>query len=291
MRSSNINHLTILPIRLRLVFAVLVALGLTVGCDSGSGNNSTMQQSATNTDDQASGSGEGADPVDNENPDSNETENPDDLGMENPDGMPDITNTEFEAMYRATFNATWSSVTHPTNFPGDPHFSPLHGAVHGAQTVLWSRGDIATDGIELMAETGDTTLLDSEAQFAVDEGRALSVVYGGSISLSPGSVSVEFLVNRTHPQITLVSMLAPSPDWFVGVDGAMLLGDDGTFIDAITIDLRLYDAGTDNGQEYTSADEDTQPRSPITLVNSFPSQTPFIDGEPGVGQLVIEKIQ
>jgi len=86
-------------------------------------------------------------------------------------------------------------------------------------------------------------------------------------------------------------MLAPSPDWFVGVNGAMLLGDDGVFIDTLTIDLLLYDAGTDNGQEYNSADEDTQPKSPISLVNSFPSQTPFIDGEPIVGQLVIEKTQ
>ena len=27
------------------------------------------------------------------------------------------------ARYRVTFQATWSAATHPTNFPGNPHFS------------------------------------------------------------------------------------------------------------------------------------------------------------------------
>ena len=246
-------------------------------------------------------SGEGDDQTQGENGGENEAGNNQsgetdsgDTGDNNPDGEdPDGADvvTEFEAMYRATFEASWSVNTHPLNFPSDPHFSPLTGAVHSAQAVLWSRGDIASPGIEVMAETGGTSLLLSEIQSVIDEGRALSSVEGGGISTSPGSTSVEFLIDRSNSRITLVSMLAPSPDWFIGVNGLELIGADNEFISGVTVDLRLYDSGTDTGARFDSADEDTVPKSPIDLVSSDASDSNFLNGEPVVGRLIIEKMQ
>ncbi len=60
----------------------------------------------------------------------------------------------FNARYQVVFVADWSVNTQPVGFPGNPHFSGLIGATHGADIHLWEMGDLATPGIKLMAETG-----------------------------------------------------------------------------------------------------------------------------------------
>ena len=68
------------------------------------------------------------------------------------------------AQYRVTFQATWSASSHPSQFPGDrAHFSPLIGGVHNSEVSFWDAGQIASDGIENMAEIGAVSPLDSEA--------------------------------------------------------------------------------------------------------------------------------
>lgn len=200
----------------------------------------------------------------------------------------DVANNEFEAVYKATFNATWSTDNHPTNFPSNPHFSPLTGAVHSVQAVFVQIGDLASPGIEDMAETGGTGTLLAEFRSVVDEGRALSAIEGGGIQTSPGSTSVEFLVNRDNPFVTLASMLAPSPDWFVAVSGQKLIDQNGEFFPSLVIGLTLYDAGTDSGTRFTSDDEDTVPKEGISLVSSFQSDTDFMNGLPFVGTITFE---
>ncbi len=84
-------------------------------------------------------------------------------------------------------------------------------------------------------------------------------------------------------------MLAPSPDWFVGLHNFQLY-DGSNFIGDITVDAVLYDAGTDSGVSYTSGNIDTQPRDPILSVTSDPQDTSFVDGLPSVGQITIERL-
>ena len=54
-------------------------------------------------------------------------------------------------------------------------------------------------------------------------------------------------------------MVAPSPDWFLGVNSLSLL-EEGSWVDSVVIELFAYDAGTDSGAIYTSPDEATDPR-------------------------------
>jgi len=211
-----------------------------------------------------------------------------DVGSSVDGGIPVV--PAFEAMYRATFVAIWSVDTHPINFPDNPHFSPLTGAVHSEQAIFWEMGQNATDGIEQMAETGAPSILLTEVQAVIDEGRALAAIQGVGIEVSPGSTSVEFTVNRDYPLVTLVSMLAPSPDWFIGVNSLQMIDESGEFRPLITVDLSLYDSGTDGGTRYTSVDQEIPP-SPIDLVNSFPLDSDFQGGQPSVGQLTLELIQ
>ncbi len=179
------------------------------------------------------------------------------------------------ATYTVTFESTWSIGTHPDDFPPDPHFSGLIGAAHDATTTLWEPGELASPGIESMAETGSKALLESEVNDLILAGSAFAVLSGGGIGTSPGSVALTFDLNTDYPLVSLVSMLAPSPDWFVGVNSLALFdGADWSPLEEIT--LFTYDSGTDSGTMYTSPDADTQPAEPIALIDGYPF---FYDGD------------
>jgi hypothetical protein len=201
----------------------------------------------------------------------------------------DNSSNSSSARYRLTFTATWSQNTHTLNFPGNPHFSGLVGALHNEQVIFWEPGQIATPGIQSVAETGGKSNILPEVQTAIDAGSALSIINEGGIGTSPGSTSIEFEVNQDYPQISLVSMLAPSPDWFVGIRNYSLLID-GEFVENASIDLVLYDSGSDNGVRYQSLNSPTEPASPIGRVNSEAQDSPFADGEPIVGSFTIERL-
>ena len=173
------------------------------------------------------------------------------------------------ATYRVTFEATWSAGTHPTDFPPGPHFSPLIGATHSADVAFWAEGGMATPGIRSMAETGGTSALATEVTEAITAGMADRVLLSGGIGTSPGEVTLTFDVRRDRPLVTLVSMIAPSPDWFVGVHDLSLRAADA-WRDEVTITLVAWDAGTDSGPTYTSLNQATQPAAPIQRIQDGP---------------------
>lgn len=174
--------------------------------------------------------------------------------------------------YEVTFQSTWSQVTHPIDFPPNPHFSGLIGGTHNDQVSFWSEGTLASPGIKNVAELGSKTVLRQEVLDAVAAGTAWSVLSGGGIFVSPGSVSLTFDIDDAYPLVTLVSMLAPSPDWFVGVTG-LSLRENGEWIPQIALDLHVYDAGTDSGPTYTSPDQPTVPPVPVFELTTGP----FVD--------------
>ncbi|MEO0558795.1 MAG: spondin domain-containing protein [Bacteroidota bacterium] len=173
-----------------------------------------------------------------------------------------------EASYSVTFASTWSAATHPDGFPGNPHFSGLVGATHNSGTTLWEVGGKATAGIESMAETGSKSALLTEVNALVGSG-AGAALSGGGIGLSPGNVALTFSATESHAYVSLVSMLAPSPDWFVGVNG-LALRDANGWIAEITVPLFVYDSGTDSGPAYTSANQDTDPAEDIFRIEDAP---------------------
>jgi hypothetical protein len=188
--------------------------------------------------------------------------------------LPEITMTPTEtpaasAQYRLTFEATWSDVTHPVDFPPNPHFSGLIGATHGPAARLWEEGGTATPGIKNMAETGGKSPLDSEIDLLIGDGSACATISGGGINPSPGAATVTFTVNQDCPLVSVVSMIAPSPDWFVGVSGLSLL-ENGAWIEQRVVELFPYDAGTDSGNSYTSPNEPTGSPEAIYKIEAEP---------------------
>ena len=176
--------------------------------------------------------------------------------------------------YEVAFDATWSSQTHPQAYPPGAHFSGLIGGTHNQNASFWQEGLLASEGIERMAEVGSKSPLSQEVEAAISAGEAYSVISGAGI-LSPASTSTQFEVSATHSLATVVSMIAPSPDWFVGTSGVNLRLD-GRWLPQVVVDLMPYDAGTDSGPDFRSPNDDTNPAEPIHEITG----TPFQSGTP-----------
>jgi len=181
------------------------------------------------------------------------------------------------ATYSVTFMTVWDDQTFPTNFPAGRHFSGVIGATHNAQVVFWEAGQLASAGIEDMAENGGKQQLGDEIDVAIAAGTAEILLSGGGIPDTTDTVEFQFDITTDYPLVTLVSMVAPSPDWFVGVDGLSLRAQ-GDWEDSITVELAVYDAGTDDGLSFNSADADTNPQGVITRLSSAAVDTDFLDG-------------
>ena len=168
------------------------------------------------------------------------------------------------ATYTITFTGAWTAEATPGGVPDGAHFSPLIGGVHNADVAFLEAGGQATPGIESMAERGRTATLTEEIQAA--GANALSVLRKDSGPGATASDTFEAVtVTADHPRITLLSMIAPSPDWFVGVFGLSLLDAEGNWADALTVNLYPWDAGTEGGDDFSFDNAATVP--PGTIVS------------------------
>ena len=171
------------------------------------------------------------------------------------------------ARYEVVFDANWHETTHAV--PPNPHFSRLIGGTHDARVTFWAEGAIASEGIKRMAEIGAQAPLDEEVLAAVAAGTAQHLLAGREQPANPGATRLEFEAGRDHPLVTLVTMVAPSPDWFVGVSGLPLL-ENGSWVAEKEVALLPWDAGTDSGTTFVAADRPTRPRQPIARITGPP---------------------
>lgn len=177
------------------------------------------------------------------------------------------------ATYTVTFTGAWTVEATPGGVPDGVHFSPLIGGVHNADVAFLEAGGKATPGIESMAERGRTATLTEEIEAA--GANALSVLRKES---GPGATATDSFesvtVTADHPLITLLTMIAPSPDWFVGVFGLSLLDAEGAWIETLTVNLYPWDAGTEEGDDFSFDNAATVPHGTIT---SLRGASPFSD--------------
>ena len=126
------------------------------------------------------------------------------------------------ATYRVTFEGkfTASALASGVSVPSGAHFTTLIGAVHNGNVTFWSSGAIASAGVEGVAELGNTGTFKSEIKANMN---AVAVIEKSLPSGGTPTATVDFTVTTAHPLVTLLTMIAPSPDWFVGVSGLSLL--------------------------------------------------------------------
>lgn len=136
-------------------------------------------------------------------------------------------------------------------------------------------------GVPHRAATTSTLLAELAADSDVGD-----VTTGRGIS-GPGTEVIEITLDQSDGHLSLVTMLAPSPDWFVGFS-ALQMYDSSAWIDRIVLDLQPYDAGTDSGARFVSVNADTQPPQVI----SGPRDSQFVAAvnEGRFGYVVIERV-
>lgn len=194
------------------------------------------------------------------------------------------------AIYTVTFDSNWSQETHPHpngSLPNSAHWSRLVGAIHNNEISFLTMGELSTQGIENIAESGSNGAFNNEVNNAITAGTAIEYIDLGDLDSDLGQITGTIQATTEHSLISLISMIAPSPDWIIAIDSIALLNDADEWEEEISIDLYPYDAGTDNGTDYTSGNSDTNPAQPIS---SLQGVAPFSSEKIGTITLSLDEV-
>ena len=169
------------------------------------------------------------------------------------------------ARYSVTFTALWTTADHGP-VPSGAHFTTLAGAAVNADADLWTPGELASPGLERLAELGQTSTFLTEIAAATEVGDAGEGVTSRGTE-AVGTSVFEVAVSRDLASFTFASMIAPSPDWFVGLSEFALLDDEGRWVeDTGDVGLSAWDAGTETGNRFSLDGRDTDPPQSIRLL-------------------------
>ena len=170
------------------------------------------------------------------------------------------------AKYQVVFTPLWTKANFPFEYPDTslihkPHFSGLIGTAHNASYNLFKDGVAPTPGLERLSEMGKHDPLDAEINAAIAAGNALALSESGPLKDFSQTANTEVAVDDAHPMVSLVAMIAPSPDWFAGVSDVNLI-ENGAWTANKTVDFYAWDSGGDDGTTYLADDVDTSPKKP-----------------------------
>lgn len=182
-----------------------------------------------------------------------------------------------EASYRVTFTARWTSEIHDP-VPASAHFTTLVGAATNGRANLWAPGELASAGLENVAELGQTGQFLNEIGAAMADMTAAAPVTSGGTG-STGTSVFELNLSRDMPLFTFASMVAPSPDWFVGLSEFSLLDKHGGWIgDTGHMNLAVWDAGTETGNRFSLSGTATNPPQPIGRLTAQVGDVDIVNG-------------
>lgn len=181
--------------------------------------------------------------------------------------IPAIASAQDTTTYDVKINAIWTAQSHPLDYPSSAHLSGFVAATHNKSYALFTDGGTATKGLETLSETGNGGPLSEEAKAAMAKGKVGDIASTGPLFTFPGKLAFKIKADKAHSRLTFAAMVAPSPDWFTGASGVSLLKD-GKWANELKVTLYAWDAGTDSGTSYGSADADTQPRQSVRMNTS-----------------------
>jgi hypothetical protein len=167
------------------------------------------------------------------------------------------------AEYLIVVKSRWTKAEHPFEWPAAAHFSGVIGASHSTAYSIFKVGTPPTPGLENLSEQGKHTPLDNEIRAAIAAGRAGELFESGPLHNFADSIVTSVNVDDSFPLVSLVMMIAPSPDWFTGVSDVNLV-ENGAWVTSKTLDLVAYDSGGDDGTTYLAPDMDTNPKKPTS---------------------------
>ncbi|TCK18909.1 spondin N [Thiogranum longum] len=129
-----------------------------------------------------------------------------------------------------------------TNLTNGIYYTPLLVSTHNGNTDLFEPGEPASASLQAMAEGGDISglisdLKTADADISADPAEGL---------LGPGETATAYL--KTHKRnryLSIVAMLLPTNDGFMGLDAQRIPKRRGTY----TYYINGYDAGTEANSE------------------------------------------
>ncbi len=180
-----------------------------------------------------------------------------------------------EARYSIEVTGKWSLPDFTV--PAGVHFTNFAGMVHNQKSFLWQEGKLASIGVENVAETGSISVLLLEIDTMIEKNTALSLV----LFTPPGATTVKkatISCNSNYSYLSLVSMIAPSPDWMVGISNLNLYRNQNWLTDT-TLNLFVYDAGTEDGDVFGYNNPATTPQQNIVRLEAAKA-TVLFNGNP-----------
>lgn len=189
-----------------------------------------------------------------------------------------------------------------TNVTNNQPLSPLLLVLHGSEYQPVVSGQSASIGLEVLAESGNNTMMMSEAISA--DATAIS----GEGLMLPGA-SEQFEVTSDEMQLSLISMLVNSNDAIATIEGLKL--DKIVLGESHTVYAIAYDAGTEGNSEAASdipgpaggGEGYNVVRDDVDVVHIHPGILSQADGNPSstldeshrfsspIAKVVIERVQ
>jgi len=150
------------------------------------------------------------------------------------------------AVYAQKVTVTVQNLTHGS------HFTPLLVAAHNKSIQLFKSGTKASAALQAMAEGGNTSGLKT----ALDGGGANYDSASGLLAPGDSFTTVQINTDGTdNTLLSLVGMILPSNDGFVGISNWKIPSKVGTY----TVNALAYDAGTEANDELLGLDNPGMP--------------------------------
>jgi hypothetical protein len=129
-----------------------------------------------------------------------------------------------------------------TNLTQGIYYTPILIGAHNSDTSLFSTGEMASESLQMMAEGGDISGLSMMLS-----NESADMVENPAEGLLAPTMSTSTTLNTTdgNMYLSLVAMMLPTNDGFVGLDSWMIPTEAGTY----TMTLNAYDAGTEANDE------------------------------------------
>ena len=140
-----------------------------------------------------------------------------------------------------------------TNLTHGMYFTPRLVVAHTADVDLFTAGEAASDELAWIAEAGSTSQFIAYLDDASRDANNDYITFNSL--LAPATVapySAWTNVDDSFTHLSLLSMLVPSNDAFIGIDSWKIPSEPGTYI----ININAYDAGTEANDEISSVRSD-----------------------------------
>jgi len=165
--------------------------------------------------------------------------------------------------------ATWDVTI--TNLTNGNHFTPLLVTAHSHDINLFELGMSASPALEAMAECGDLAPLLATTDVGGEDDDTIANPASGL--LAPGT-STTTMLDTTEDHLSIVSMLLPTNDAFLGLNSQHIPAAAGTY----TYFVNAYDAGTEVNYEVLSTSEGCATDDTVGMIPMAPVINPGMNG-------------